>query len=106
MEPKEWLTNMPGYFPELFHDTPLNHNPLIGTNQIHTIGNVHDVLRFVQYAIVSSQHNELQLSDNETSGIYQIVDTCSDALHFETACRPDGGEPAEECEEAEREETS
>lgn len=101
MEPKEWLANMPAYFPALFHKTPLNHNPLIDNTQSHTTGNVHDVLRFIQYAIVRSPQRELELSASETSGLYQVVDACGDALQFETACRPDGGEPVESNEEIE-----
>ena len=95
MDFKQWLASIPENFPALISETPQNHNPIIGSNQIHTISNVHDVLRFILHAIARSQHSELQLSANETSGFYQIIDTCDDALAFETNCRPDGGEPLE-----------
>ena len=100
MEFKEWLASAPKHFPALFYKAPPDHNPIIGTNQIHTISNVHDVLRFVSRAIVNSQRNELEFSANETSGFCQIIDVCGDALAFETICRPDGGEPDEDSEEA------
>ena len=100
MEAKEWLASMPAYFPAVFYQTPLNHNPLIGNNQIHTVGNVYDVLCFVLQAIARSRENELQLSESETNGIYQVIETCGDALHFEIVCRPDGGEPDEDRDES------
>ena len=96
MELKEWVANRPVYFPALFYETPPNHNPLIGTTQSHTTGNVHDVLRFVYRAVASSQRDELQLNANETYGLCHIIDACGDALQFEATCRPDGGEPADE----------
>ena len=83
-------------FPQFLDDTPPNHNPIIGSSQLDTLENVHDVLKLLEELPLNSESHKLYLEERETWGLVNIIECLLGALRFEVDWRPDGGEIAEE----------
>ena len=89
MDSKEWLDNVPAVFPNLYSDTPPNHNPVIGETQFETILNVKNITQLIQEIMLAFATGGLVLSKAPTHGLCCMLSCLYQALEFEETYRPD-----------------